>query len=379
MGRPVENRTDSNTCFDLIQGWIRECKENHQDSCPVLEQSPLPTRVIDVSLSSNPRLVITNKQFGRWVALSHCWGEKVRFVLETTNLGDRQQGIPLEDMPRAFFDAVKVTRRLGYRYLWIDSLCILQYSYDDWAVESSKMLNYYENSCCTIALDDSSGDEQGFLDVIRTSDDDAAQVSCQISSPYSNQTDVRADLQTISIRAFPPSFSEASHFLTTRAWTLQEAILSPRTIHYRTDHLHWHCQKHRKYDLYEGTRDSPEDHFPSVKYFFLQSPDNLVTRGAWYRIVTNYMRRNLTFVDDKFPAVAGLARKVGEQTKYTYKAGIWLEDIHAGLLWHCSKPGKRVTRYVAPSWSWASMETLQSPAYIVSWLYSAPSTKNSVG
>ncbi|KAH7364074.1 hypothetical protein BKA65DRAFT_129315 [Rhexocercosporidium sp. MPI-PUGE-AT-0058] len=82
------------------------------------------------------------------------------------------------------------------------------------------------------------------------------------------------------------------------------------------------------------------------------------------------MQRNLTFAQDKFPALAGLARKVGEQTSYTYKAGIWLEQLHGGLLWHCMSPGKRNDAYVAPSWSWASMETLQSRASHVSWCFS---------
>jgi hypothetical protein len=82
----------------------------------------------------------------------------------------------------------------------------------------------------------------------------------------------------------------------------------------------------------------------------------------WYTIVVQYRKRRLTFEKDKFPALSGIAMEMAERMKYKYVAGLWLEDIHAGLLW--STVGticRRSPEYVAPSWSWACITQLSTP------------------
>jgi hypothetical protein len=82
----------------------------------------------------------------------------------------------------------------------------------------------------------------------------------------------------------------------------------------------------------------------------------------WYTIVVQYRKRRLTFEKDKFPALSGIAMEMAERMKYKYVAGLWLEDIHAGLLW--STVGticRRSPEYVAPSWSWACLTQLSTP------------------
>src|SRR5271163_3240815 len=79
---------------------------------------------------------------GKWVAMSY--------------LDDHVIGIPFEKMPRTIQDAVSITRMIGVRYLWVDSLCILQDSNDDWEHESSTMANVYRNSVVTIAANSAS-------------------------------------------------------------------------------------------------------------------------------------------------------------------------------------------------------------------------------
>jgi hypothetical protein len=55
-------------------------------------------------------------------------------------------------MPRAFQDAIDITRQLGIRYLWIDSLCIIQGFEGDWEEQSSIMGDIYAHSFCTLAV-----------------------------------------------------------------------------------------------------------------------------------------------------------------------------------------------------------------------------------
>jgi hypothetical protein len=82
----------------------------------------------------------------RYIALSYCWGPQTLKPFATTtyaNIKDRKLGIPLEQLPQTFQDAITITRGFGIRYLWIDTLCILQ-GHDseakaDWSRESMKM------------------------------------------------------------------------------------------------------------------------------------------------------------------------------------------------------------------------------------------------
>lgn len=62
----------------------------------------------------------------------------------------------LSDLPPLFQDAIIITRQLGLRYLWIDSLCIIQDSLRDWETEAAKMASIYQNSYVTISATDAS-------------------------------------------------------------------------------------------------------------------------------------------------------------------------------------------------------------------------------
>jgi hypothetical protein len=169
-GRPIAKRLNSKRCFDQIHEWTYECLTEHATSCPLDNEPRLPTRVIDTSPedgSGMPKVFVTDRRPGTWLALSHCWGLKARFVLDSGNLLERQNGMAMQALPPTFRDAIEVTRRLGYRYLWIDSLCILQDSYKDWEMESALMQEYYQNSILTIALDTTPGDHCGFLNRVR--------------------------------------------------------------------------------------------------------------------------------------------------------------------------------------------------------------------
>lgn len=109
-----------------------------------------------------------------------------------------------------------------------------------------------------------------------------------------------------------------------------------------------------------GTRQNQLTNFPTLKLHALTSMD------LWYRVIRKFCFRNITFEEDKFPAISGLAKEVKRLTGYEYLAGIWKEDIHNGLLWSVESPAKYPSTYVAPSWSWAAIKSgiLLRPACI---------------
>ena len=366
-GRPFHQDFTSDSCITMIKSWIKDCLENHGTSCPSVQET-LPTRVIDVGNSSRePCLYITNGQIGTWVSLSHCWGKDTPFVTDSQNVAERRSKIVITTMPKTIRDAILITRKLGYRYLWIDSLCILQDSMIDWAIESSQMQHYYKRSILTIAADSAASDNEGFLT------DQRQKEIARIKIPFNTKLTSNLTYAFIGekIKSFREISQEETH-LKRRAWTLQEDLLSPRTIHYTDDQMVWECQKYTRTESDDtplGTNDA--DLSLLFKRYFLNpscaAEDSLVLSypsysqfytpmNRWYKILENYSNRLLTFEDDRFNAISGIAKEMQQQTNLTYKGGIWMEDFHKGLLWCLDGRGVPPSVYRAPSWSWASMD-----------------------
>lgn len=143
-GRIVGRSPISLESWTWLQQQVDECLKGHRLRCLFNQVFAIPTRVIDVGPadgSQQPRLHVTEGELGQWIALSHCCGSEAHFVTDSLNYQDRGGLIAMETMPPTFRDAVTVTRMLGFRFLWIDSLCILQDNLEDWEVESSKCIN----------------------------------------------------------------------------------------------------------------------------------------------------------------------------------------------------------------------------------------------
>jgi hypothetical protein len=89
---------------------------------------------------------------GKHVALSHCWGPPAHRPLMTTqaSLARHFTSAPWDELPRLYQDAMIATRRLGLEYIWIDSLCIIQDSHNDWLSESHLMGQVYQYAHLTI-------------------------------------------------------------------------------------------------------------------------------------------------------------------------------------------------------------------------------------
>lgn len=143
-GRVIEPAASSDASFRTIAKWLKECLDSHPNCSRSLD-SILPTRVINVS-AATPFLQLTRGERGPWVTLSHCWGSQTPLTTTTETLQLRSQGIAPENLPATFRDAIQITRQLGFKYIWIDSLCILQDSRADWLVESSAMREIYRNA-----------------------------------------------------------------------------------------------------------------------------------------------------------------------------------------------------------------------------------------
>ena len=151
-------RTDSRECQRLVEAWVNECVRSHQICKPALKSAPyLPARLLDLLPKNNTSgcfKIVEGALKGpdsNYACLSHCWGnvQPLRLTKETAE--QLMDGMPVHVLPPTYRDAVMVCGWLGIRYLWIDSLCILQDSEDDWKIQSFQMRSVFKNAYLTIA------------------------------------------------------------------------------------------------------------------------------------------------------------------------------------------------------------------------------------
>jgi len=158
--------------WDCATKWLHSCITSHH-SCRLEAYGGgqwYPTRLLDLGDPSEKpcakgpvRLIDTHhtSPHGPYLTLSHRWGSSKPVLTTTQNLEDFMRQVP--QLPRTFSDAILVTRRLGIRYLWIDSLCIIQDSPLDWAKEAALMGNVYLNAFCNIAATNSTDNSDGLF------------------------------------------------------------------------------------------------------------------------------------------------------------------------------------------------------------------------
>jgi hypothetical protein len=181
IGHSIKGNSSSPEVMEMLKSWDSYCRSNH--SCSLRSDlRQLPTRVIDVGLpdgSHGPRLCIPRGRKGAYLTLSHCWGGQLMTKLLSSNVCAYEKAIEERTLPPTFRDAISVTRKLGFRYLWIDALCIIQDSDEDWEREVSKMASVYRNCRLMLSATDSMNSNGGlFRD---RNDDMLFQISEQLS------------------------------------------------------------------------------------------------------------------------------------------------------------------------------------------------------
>ena len=204
----------------------------------------LPLRVLDVGTSSNQsniQLLESTDLEGQYVALSHRWpiDSSKHFMTTRSSLEQRKSRICLDEMPETFRDAVKVTRELGLRFLWIDSLCIIQDDSEDWVRQSLFMGQIYHNATITV-----------MAAMVPIAPEDSAQTHSEgflhrqlpafvpvITMPYYSEDRILNGEWFINAK--DPFHSHME--LLTRGWVMQEEMLSRRRIIYTADQLFWVC------------------------------------------------------------------------------------------------------------------------------------------
>ncbi|OCL09195.1 HET-domain-containing protein, partial [Glonium stellatum] len=353
----------SSHTFDVIDYWFKKCERFHAECLALNQSAPrLPKRVIDVGSSSSsclPFLHVSSGERARYVALSHRWG--VGKICRTLKNGveDYRNVLPMDEVSNVFRDAIEVTRRLGIRYIWIDSLCIIQDSSEDWEIESSNMASIYSNASFTIAAALPSDSDTGLF----APRDQLLTKPCRVNMRYSegSATEVVRIWRETDIRGLNLAYL---YPLYTRAWVFQEHTLSPKILHFTPTGILWECLG-ANFAEAEPLRQRQWQDAP-IKLPLSYQPDSeqTITFDKWLDLVEAYSGRAMTFDMDWLPAMSGIAKTLSKQLQCDYGeyvGGLWGRDMLRGLVWYPNtarargKKHCRPSTYIAPSWSWASI------------------------
>lgn len=255
--------TGSDYTTTVVRTWLHSCLTSHiRCRQRGAHPAPFPTRILDLR-SGEVRLRegLTPTSVGStnaaYACLSYCWGDDPRSITQTTRatLPTFCSSIPSASLTRTFREAVDCCRRLGIEFLWIDSLCIVQDDPGDWAAESQRMGDVYENAVLVIAAAASTASrrpQQSDSEIdrpAREAEDGwsgrrlySRTRSCHLSKK------LRYDFCTR--RATPTYPNSSAHrigpksgnwSLLDRAWVFQELRLARRVLIFGDEEVMWEC------------------------------------------------------------------------------------------------------------------------------------------
>ncbi|KAF7951356.1 hypothetical protein EAE96_006671 [Botrytis aclada] len=330
-----------------------------------------------------------------YLTLSHRWPAEggISARLEKSNIEELKKFTPHDILPPRFQEAILVARRLNIRYIWIDSLCIIQDSSEDWTQEAQTMGDVYAHSllnlCGTAALD-----------ILIPARNPELINPCIVKSTWDNVPNgefVITDFQFWKDRIYSSPCNK-------RAWITQERWLSPRILHFTFDQMVWECRTHEASETFSLglPRQVRMNKHTGFKFSgntrnFGRRQDNKQEEEAnkylqdWYRVLETYGRSEVTFEKDRLVAIAGVAQKFSLLLHDTFLAGLWQSHLPGTLLWSVHKglrsnhpfpsphpaarelvgknptytltESSRLASYEAPSWSWASVSGDIDPGY----------------
>jgi hypothetical protein len=388
----AERPMRANDSIPRAKHWLQTCMQSHA-GCQKFHAStvrdPLqrPTRVLDVSGKSIRLRCDLKGQPIDYLVLSYMWGTNFtqQLRLLQSNFETFQREIPRDKFEASdiYKEAIRVTLALGYRYLWIDSLCIIQDSTPDWDYEARRMAIVYGNAVCNLA----------FLFPPHSPakptqrDDPRVWNPCILRPATSSRPGVYMEHMKTELRNDFQNHESTQDWLVqrnwplfNRAWTFQEYLLSPRTLLLGHKNLMWQCST-LFYDELLGPIAEPQStssptepkrgkdrgksrYFPLSIHVLskapsLSDPAVLSFMLDWQNLVNEYRSRNLSCGKDRIIAFAGIARAFSTLSSMTYLGGLWKEIMPMALLWYMDKKtpplvrrGNGLPKGVLPASTW---------------------------
>lgn len=302
-----------------------------------------------------------------YLTLSHCWGGKPSILLGHNNIQFLSQCIPEADLmaegASLLRDAILITRSLGYRYIWIDTLCLNQDDDLEKMDQISNMHEFYSNAVLNLsATAAKSGVDSMIMHrhlstimplTIRMAhgDNDNGEAFDSLVF-YNDDWGRRIEVQKIN----------------SRGWVFQERMLAHRVLHFAEDQVYWECHSLEACDTNPSGKvllsaDQSRQHLKKNlslrgrQSSRLEKTDN--GQYVWLGLLGSYGDTVTTFPADRLMAMSALARTFGQVFDLPdkeYIAGIWLSHLPLALCWNAVGSIQRPKIYRAPTWSWAGID-----------------------
>ncbi|KAJ3468102.1 hypothetical protein MRS44_002167 [Fusarium solani] len=354
--------------IDLIRRWLQDCSSHHAQCVGrAKDTSWFPTRVLDLgplepAMSDETTVkIITREKVvpgNRYVTLSHRWTPFIP-KLTSQNLEAWSHQLPVEGLTKTFRDFITVTRLLGFRYAWIDSLCIIQESDhggSDWSHECLTMDLVYRNSFCNLSADWGTHSDGLFLDR-RARQFDLPIVSGNLPIMEDNEDSKTSENSENSENSEDGEKQESKYLLVdcgtwqhevtnspinSRGWVFQERFLSPRVLHFCRNEVIFECCEASKSERFRQSIPVIDkilyQPFKNFDENFLGKHDTATCHRVWNRIPGIYTRCALTFASDKLVAILGIARYLKTfLVDDVYVMGVWASAISTQMLWWCDE------------------------------------------
>lgn len=379
--------------IEWLRRWMRICDDHHGAACTkadvkLPEADTHTVRFIDVV--ARQVVAVSQKQLPteRYMALRYVWGHGQRLMLQTTNADQlmRLHGLPEAEMPLTIEDAILLARLLGFRHLWVDSLCIIQDSDADKTAQVAIMSYIYCMAYLTVvaaAEDNADGGLPGLRPGTRFTEQEEVQVvdDANLSDrPANSQGEVFPGfslMTTLSPSAFP-----YEHFLehtpwSERGWTMQERVMSRRVLAFTKEQVWWICRKglfceesYFETDL-QWTRFHESSLEPTLtrdmRNFYEPEDRTLRFWKTYSNLVAAYTRRAFTYDGDVYDACLAILQGLSALSTEDFVWGIPRSHFEQGLFWEpfrmyqCHQRRTEVStlpmtnlqvKVPFPSWSW---------------------------
>lgn len=346
----------------LVQHWLRLCQAIHREGC-----AQLPERLFHLEslllIDVTRWCVVDAPHDCQYAALSYCWGaaNTVKHTIANSSTLRKEGSLNREDLPRTIADAILLTRGLGQRYLWVDAICIIQNDKASKQVQILQMGSIYSRATLTIVA--AAGDNANAgLPGVRPKSRNAQQVV--LRTP---------DHNLITVIDGPAYGGVGTSAWATRAWTMQERLLSRRRLIFTESQVYWQCREAvwLEETVLEGTQrqEFRRGHPPGST-----DKEEVELIGSGYgsyrvyeHLVHEYCQRCWTFKSDILNAFTGITQSLSilyshgdyiwglPKTRFNWALS-WVLEYGARNEASCnvvSKDGSSQSVQF-PSWSWTA-------------------------
>ena len=339
----------------MLRRWKTRCEKDHGEACEVslaATNFPLacPTWLIDTW-----RMCLSPGHHGdRYIALSYVWGSSkfIQTTKETLEKFQKDQAFSsTEDsleIPRTIRDAMTLVGILRERYLWVDSLCIVQDDDDSKQDQLNSMCATYANACITIVAAEGEDADYGLCGIRGMS-----------NSRLGNQEVFKLPNRSKVIERRRSQLEKT--IWDGRAWTFQEYLFSKRRIIFEGGRVQWECMSHTWYEDFELMDSSNRHTVETSRHDYYNTALSLrwPDLESYAIIISRFNRRNLTYPEDALDCFSGIMSHLSHAFPFGFLSGLPELFLDIALLWtpkgtvERRKPSAKSSAGAClPSWSW---------------------------